>query len=123
MLSQTIWPSFFCIILLSYGSLVPASTTSYNFIYQDKFLHFGCYFVFSVVLYLYSMGHKLPYKLIKLRFLFVVGFGSFVGCFLEIVQANFTQNRMGEWTDVCMNTIGLISAFLMMKSLKRKSVL
>jgi VanZ family protein len=102
---------------------VPASNTSYDFLYQDKVLHFGCYFVFSVVLYLYSMGHKLRYKLIELRFLFVVGCGSFVGCFLEIVQANFTQNRMGEWTDVCMNTIGLISAFLMMESLKRKSVL
>lgn len=69
------------------------------------------------------MGFKWVDKSTKLRFLFVIGFGSFVGCFLEIVQANFTQNRLGEWADVGMNSIGLISAFLMMESLKRKSVL
>lgn len=123
MLSRTIWPTFFCFLLISYGSLKPTTLSNYHFPYEDKVLHFACYFVFSIVLSLYSMGFKWVDKSIKLRFLFVIGFGSFVGCFLEIVQANFTQNRLGEWADVGMNSIGLISSFLMIESLKRKSVL
>ena len=99
------------------------STLNFSFPYVDKVIHFVCYFIFSLVLYLYSIATILGKEESKFRFIFVLGIGSFIGLSLEIAQAQFTLDRLGEWTDFCFNSIGLISAFLMMESLKHKSVL
>ena len=100
-----------------------ASSPFFSFLHSDKIIHFMCYFILSMLLFMYSIANIWGRESSKIRFVFVFGIALFVGLCLEIVQANFTADRSGEWADLLMNILGSVFAIFILESLNYKSVL
>ncbi|NER18231.1 VanZ family protein [Spongiivirga citrea] len=85
--------------------------------HSDKIGHFIFYFGCTTVWFLLLFkGIKLSNKVLKI--LAVVAIGSFLyGVLIEILQANVTTTRSGDWRDALANTTGiLVACFIISRS-------
>lgn len=90
--------------------------------YKDKFVHFVFYFLFTI-LWFRTIDEITPTQSLskKLRNVFLFGFVYGVG--IEICQGLFTKTRSADIFDVLANSIGGLTAVLLLyyfKNRKRK---
>jgi VanZ family protein len=103
----------FCIAFLSLASLSKLPKIKVE--QGDKYGHFVLYFLLAVVWYLFLKSKSLKhFSAIVSSFILSVVFGFI----LEVFQEVFTTNRMFEWADVMANTLGSLTALVLMFFLK-----
>lgn len=93
------------LMLICYGLFIPASELPskpfLNIPYFDKMVHFGLFFVFSLLLFR-------PFKKINLNHLFFApALSLFLGALLEITQHIISNTRSSNFNDFLANTSGI----------------
>lgn len=77
--------------------------------YKDKIVHFVFYFLFYVM-WCSFFKKKSAFSLIKFPVLFfAIGYGML----MELLQAIMGNHRSSDWLDVIANSLGAISAMLL----------
>ena len=93
--------------MLSFSSLDKVSLPT--FIGYDKLGHFSMYFLLEFLL-LYAIGFRkkgvLLWSLLALTF----------SALTELTQHFLIDNRYGEWADFLANTLGIVVAYLVIRS-------
>lgn len=87
--------------------------------YKDKFVHFVFYFLFTI-LWFRTIDEILPRQALlkKLRNVFLLSFVYGVG--IEICQGLFTKTRSADIFDVIANSIGGLTAVLLLYYYKNR---
>ncbi len=104
--------SLFVAACIVAASLVPVPETPFRGVpFYDKWAHFAMYGVLSLTLWRdYLRGRK------ALRWLRAVGVAVVlpvvISGLMELVQANFTTYRSGDWLDFAANSVGVALATL-----------
>ena len=81
--------------------------------FKDKFVHFGFYLLFTILWFRFFDKKENHWNLNKkLLFVFLLGFVYGVG--IEICQGLFTKTRSADIYDVVANTIGGITATMLL---------
>ena len=97
-------------LIILYLSLANAKTFEkvelFDFKYLDKLVHFGLYFVFTLIVIYEHRNYFKNTRQLLLIALIPFAFGSL----MEICQADFTATRTGDILDVLANTGGILSA-------------
>ncbi|HEY9185284.1 MAG TPA: VanZ family protein [Salegentibacter sp.] len=102
-------------LALTIGSLVQLGKISVgNFNPTDKFLHFIAYLALVILWQLYIVFKEQNFKryysyLIKISVL-AIAFGMLI----EVLQGALTSFREPEWTDVLANSLGVMSAAMLL---------
>ena len=105
---------------LTWASLANLNdTVSLEITFGDKGAHFIAYFVFALVWFLWLYFSKTcNYSFIKSSLLAVLIAVSY-GIFMEVLQLTLTTYRSFDWHDAVANTIGAISAIVIIRLNKR----
>ena len=104
-------------ILTIIGSGISATKANellpFDFFSQDKLLHFGCYFVLTL---LWSYGlNKISKSPIRISLVITIA----VGILMEVCQYLFFEGRLFEFLDIIANISGsLIGALVFIKIIK-----
>lgn len=77
---------------------------------SDKYVHFSFYFVLTILLFLNIIVKSNFYKTIFISILIAV----FYGIIIEGMQEAFTSTRRAEWGDVVFNSLGSLTAALLL---------
>ncbi len=105
-------------VFVTWSSLVSLSDTDlpvFDIPYFDKVVHFTFYFV-AVILGILSMNQNgaIHWRFNKAAVFFLVTMVLF-GIIIEIIQYNFTSDRMGDPFDALANSFGALCGVLVMK--------
>ena len=84
----------------------------------DKLVHFGIYFIFTIIWFAYFKGIKFVTPILKgvikaslLAFL--------VGVSIELLQMGVTKARSGDLEDVFANCLGILLAIVFLYQIKK----
>ncbi|MGC6468603.1 MAG: VanZ family protein [Chitinophagales bacterium] len=105
------------IVVLTYLSLKPSSTSLPLFPHADKVVHFVFYGVLCLLSFS-AYGKKTKGR--QLVYLALACF--FYGIFLEIMQRFATKSRFFEGLDIVANGIGVFSASIVYSMFKKKKL-
>jgi len=107
-----IWAIIILYLSASSGVKIPESLSNLNAV--DKIGHIAIYAIFSVLVFygFYGSGKKITNRLILL---WVVGFSSFYGFLMELLQFTFFTGRYFEVLDIIANIIGSFLGLLVFK--------
>jgi VanZ like family len=100
-----LWTIAIIVLCLQDNPRVP----NINFLFKDKVLHFGSYFVFIFLWFSAIINQK--------YFKIVIVFGIALGIVLEILQHLCTNNRTFDWFDILANALGVTTGFYAYKFL------
>lgn len=101
----------FWVILITILSLVSfRKIPKIGLEYSDKYVHFTFYFVLTILLFLNVIVKNNFCKAIFISILIAV----FYGIVIEGMQEAFTSTRKAEWGDVMFNSLGSLSAALVL---------
>jgi len=91
----------------------------FNFSHADKIVHFFMYLVLSLS-WLGGML-KFYYRRKKKVKLYLVGILVFIyGVLMEVLQFCLSTGRSAEFADIMANTLGILSAFVLFKWIKKQ---
>ncbi|MDR1056240.1 MAG: VanZ family protein [Prevotellaceae bacterium] len=116
------WKALFWIVIIYLGCLLPGDALpSILFLlkipYFDKIMHFGLYFVYTLFL---ASGFLLQYPGEHGKAYLLGGLIAFsIGISIEFLQSIMHLGRLADFYDAIANTIGIIVALLLFKSLQR----
>ncbi len=98
-------------------------STAFNFPHADKVVHFGFYFVTTILAYLVFSKEWLLATKKRKKIFFVFLFTVLYGIIIEILQIKLTHDRAGEFFDVVANTFGSISAIFVTLTLHNNKII
>lgn len=115
MLNKYFWIALFWTIAITVSCLMSAETVNkvswFNIPYRDKVVHFGFYFVFTLLWYKYFRAlNKARFSARIQVFLFAVIWGLLIEC----VQGLFTAERSAELLDAIANISGSAIAVVLL---------
>jgi len=84
----------------------------------DKLVHFGIYFVFTLVWFCSFSGIVFKKRIFK-DVLKASLLAFFVGVSIEILQQLFTKFRSGDMNDVLANSFGILMAVVLLYQIKK----
>ncbi len=84
----------------------------------DKLVHFGIYFIFTIVWFGYFSGTVLKKPIFK-GVLKASLLAFFVGVSIEVIQQLFTKVRSGDVNDVLANSLGILMAVFLLYQIKK----
>jgi len=93
----------------------PKGITVPNF---DKLVHFGIYFVFTIVWFAYFEGIKFMTPIFK-GILKAALLAFLTGVSIEFLQQGFTKERSGDVKDVFANCLGILLAIVFLYQIKK----
>jgi len=93
----------------------PKSISVPNF---DKLVHFGIYFIFTIVWFAYFEGIKFVTPILK-GVLKAALLAFLTGVSIEFLQQGFTKARSGDVKDVFANCLGIVSAVVFLYQIKK----
>jgi len=100
-----------CLVKIEKPKMVSVS----NF---DKFVHFGIYFIFTIVWFAYFEGVKFMTPIIK--GLIKAALLAFIaGVSIEFLQEELTKARSGDINDVFANCLGILFAIVFLYQIKK----
>lgn len=117
---QSYWRTLLWLVLIIFLSTFPVEKVQeapmFNIPHFDKIVHFFMYYIFAHfwLLDLYKTQQKTSLKLIVIMALSSI----FLGGLMEIIQANFTANRQGDFIDALTNSFGVLIALLIFLNLE-----
>ena len=85
--------------------------------YIDKLVHFVFYFVATIFGCLFLRERTSPTVGMQKAFVIVAIFMTFYGLLIELVQANFIEERSGEILDFISNLTGVVFGLLTVRFL------
>jgi len=110
-LTYTIFVYVICLVKIEKPKMVSVS----NF---DKFVHFGIYFIFTIVWFAYFEGVKFMTPIIK--GLIKAALLAFIaGVSIEFLQEELTKARSGDINDVFANCLGILFAIVFLYQIKK----
>jgi len=84
----------------------------------DKLVHFGIYFIFTIIWFAYFEGVKFVTPILK-GILKAALLAFLVGVSIEFLQQGFTKARSGDVNDVLANCLGIVSAVVFLCQVKK----
>jgi len=84
----------------------------------DKLVHFGIYFVFTIVWFAYFVGLKFVTPILKGAIKASL-LAFFVGVSIEFLQQGLTKARSGDVQDVFANCLGILLAIVFLYQIKK----
>ena len=84
----------------------------------DKLVHFGIYFIFTIVWFGYFEGLKFVTPILK-GVLKAVLLAFVAGVSIEFLQQEFTKARSGDVQDVFANCLGILLAVVFLYRIKK----
>ncbi len=115
------WKSILISLSIVYLSLAPPSEFKnvpevIAFVGSDKIVHFLMYFALTIVaVYDFKKSRNVLNIFVQCAI-----FPFLLGGTMEVLQHFFTVHRSGDWLDLLANTVGIATAYLLMKFIKRK---
>lgn len=85
---------------------------------SDKWVHFVFYAIFSFLLYFPLKVYTINRTIVVSKWLLVLIVSTTIGILVEVIQHNFIEGRYGEGLDVLANTLGVITALIVVKTIK-----
>ena len=114
------WKTILFSIIILILCLLPSSGVSHsgiNIPYFDKILHFGFYFLLSIIfIYDFKFFKKREYKFRKIIIVFLVC--VIFGALIEILQHYLIESRSGDIVDLLADTLGIIFGISFMRILR-----
>lgn len=115
------WKSILFTFLIFYLSFAkPTSFKELNVInLTDKWAHYLIYVAYGMVL-IFEFYKKTNFRFTAIQYIiFCVAFPIVLGGLIEIVQETFFKPRSAEWVDWLCDIVGILSAVIIMKYLKK----
>jgi VanZ family protein len=120
-LNKRIWysfiPSILWFLIIVVGSFMPSSNVPKVDV-SDKWVHFVFYAIFSFLLYFPLKTYTINRTIVVSKWLLVLIVSTTIGILVEVIQHNFIEGRYGEGLDVLANTLGVITALIVVKTIK-----
>jgi len=88
----------------------------------DKVVHFGIYFVFTIVWFVYFEGGKFKGAILK-GILKAVLVSFLAGVSVEFLQQGLTKERSGDINDILANCVGILFSVVFLYQIKKYSEL
>lgn len=88
----------------------------------DKIVHFGIYFVFTIVWFMCFIETKVPKSVTK-SIVKAAGLAFVFGVLIEVLQHINPIARSGDINDVIANTLGIIVAILVLNNARIRNAL
>lgn len=116
-------PSIIWMVIIVSISVMPGSgIPKVNIPFADKLVHFGIYFVLSILL-LYGFREQYGFRWVRfIMALLVWAIATLWGTLMELIQYQLTESRHFEYLDILANIIGSlfgIGAFIIFLSIKK----
>ena len=103
------WKVVFATIIIFILSAVPGRMVKAPIFWNsDKFLHFGMYLIYSILLIAYFEGQFKYANLHKFPMTYALIFAISYGIILEILQEFVFVDRSGSFSDAIANTVGVL---------------
>jgi len=113
------------VLIIAVLSFIPGNhlpEIKWKIISIDALVHFGMYFVLSILL-AFAFVFKNKVNLSKLNlYLILVLVGIVFGTFVELVQGSFIYQRYFDLLDILANSIGSLVGMLIVALISRKLV-
>jgi len=84
----------------------------------DKVVHFGIYFIFTLVWFGYFSSLEFKKEILK-DVLKASLFAFFVGISIELLQEFLRKARSGDFYDVLANSLGILMAVVLLYQIKK----
>jgi len=113
-------------ILLTWGSLTSISATESPFQLSDKVLHIVAYFGLTLIWFFwkYITNRDKHNTQSRSKMVWIIAFFACVyGIIIEILQGQFTDDRIADIGDVIANTLGIVLAVILISMLNKKGIL
>jgi len=113
-------------ILLTWGSLTSISTTESPFQLSDKVLHIVAYFGLTLIWFFwkYITNRDKHNTRSRSKMVWIIAlFACVYGIIIEILQGQFTDDRIADIGDVIANTLGIVLAVILISMLNKKRIL
>jgi len=110
--------------LLTWGSLASVGVTESPFQLSDKVLHLIAYFGLTLIWFMWKYKSDSSSQNMRSRIIWIIAFFAAVyGIIIEVLQGQFTQDRIADIGDVIANTLGIVLAVILISMLNKKGIL
>lgn len=113
-------------LLLTWGSLVTISTSGSPFKLSDKVFHIIAYFGLTLVWFIwkYIAVEGSGNSGYKSSTIWIIALLTCVyGMIIEVIQGQFTDDRITDFADVIANIFGIVTAIILIGLLNKKGIL